>query len=396
MSCQEAWQDVFLTKPESGHTAQSMFDDCFVAPVMSVDVQREKGPSATQVYAKPCKGGSKWLALAFPGNAGTDEIARWRDLAKGDMIRVNTTSVGGFHDYLTIMETVDCDRLYNTSYNSRFQVVSLDPSDSATTWVVNLPIGGTGAASASSGQPLTHLDTVSTGNNFAVESENRGLPTGSLRCIRVNHELDATTLDTYAHRDAAFTLESTTANYVTDATRGEISSYYPVSGTRPYEGADRREMFYYPCYRLKEWVNSARPTSTLLRLQMPSNIKQVRAIKLMGYSLNHKQSIGTHQQHEAKQDDWIAIRIKEVRTNNNVLSNNRHADGALHVISCNTDANRAAGSTWLYAYEPQGLACVNFSPVNLPAITAEVVDRQGDEAHFGRMHLWLRVLATHN
>jgi hypothetical protein len=61
MSCQETWQDVFLTKPEYGGVAQGslLMDDVFVAPVMSVAVHGAKGASATATYAKPIKGGSK-------------------------------------------------------------------------------------------------------------------------------------------------------------------------------------------------------------------------------------------------------------------------------------------------------------------------------------------------
>jgi hypothetical protein len=35
------------------------------------------------------------------------------------------------------------------------------------------------------------------------------------------------------------------------------------------------------------------------------------------------------------------------------------------------------------------------TPQNLASLTAELVDRDGRrEAHFGRMHLWFRVLVT--
>jgi hypothetical protein len=401
MDCSESWQDVFLTKPEYGGpgNASPVMDDVFVAPVMSVAVQRFMGQS--RIDCKPSKGGSNWLALAFPGNAGADEIQRWRDLKVGDMMRVGTAAVGGFTDYLTVLETVDADRLYNTT-SGNWQITTLDSNrgfHSPTLDTIALrQLPDINQGYRSDGASMTHLGPASSTSQqqFAVETNGAevGLPVGSLRCVRINYAIDATTIDTTQHRDVAFVEPSTSGSYVTDATRGEVSVLYPLSGTRLYDGADRREQFYYPCYRQREWVQDGRPTTTVLRLDMPTNIKQVRAIKLKGYSLVHKRSVGTQQQHERKEDDWFAIRIKELRTNNNVLSNNRHADGSLHVLHCGDSGSSAGGSVELYAYEPHGLACASFSPVNLPSVTVEIVDRQGQEAHFGRMHLWLQVLVT--
>ena len=391
MSCQETWQDVFLTKPEYGGVAQGslLMDDVFVAPVMSVAVHGAKGASATATYAKPIKGGSNWLGLAFPGDATATEITKWRDVGVGDMIRVGTAGVGGFTEYLTVLEIVDVDRLYNTT-DANWQISTLGFDTDTATVTPNLPDADAGKDSG--GQTLTHLGPVSGTSNWAIETANTdGLPTGSLRYVRVNYSIDASTLDPDAHRDATFVSASTTANYVTDATRGEVSIHYPRTGTRTYEGADRREMFYFPCYRQRGWGKS----SSVLRLQMPTNIKQVRAVKLVGYSMFHRRFVGSQQQHEHKDDDWLAIRIKELRTNDNVLSNNRYADGALHILNCGGGVRNGTLGGELYAYEPEGLACASFSPINLPAITVEIVDRQGQEAHLGRMHLWLRVLVTH-
>ena len=124
-------------------------------------------------------------------------------------------------------------------------------------------------------------------------------------------------------------------------------------------------------------------------MQLPTNIKMVSAIKLMGYSMQHKRLAGAHHQHEFKDDDWLAIRVKEVRTGKTLMSNNQHADGALHVIHSGGGTD---SSVELYCYEPLGLACATFSAVNMPSLTVEVVDQQGREAHVGRLHIWLRIL----
>ena len=395
-NCDETWQDVFLTKPEyggSGVGAPKM-DDTFVAPVMSIAVQRER--SDTQINAKPVKGGSNWLMLAYPGDATSAEVDRWRSLEPGDMIRVGTAGVGGFTDYLTVLETLDADRLYNTT-GVDWEIATLDPSSASTTIGTVFPDADQGYHTGEQpGRPLSHLKAATSSANtqsWAIEHAT-GLKSGSLRCVRINYAIDATTIDPTYHKDTNFTSFSQSASYVTDATRGEVSVYYPLSGVRKYDGADRREMFYFPCYRQREWVDASRPTTTVLRLQMPTNVKQIRAVKLMGYSMVHKRAVGTQQQHERKEDDWYAIRIKELHTNNSVLSNNQHAQGALHVLHAGNSGSTTAGSVELYEYDPHGLSCASFSPINLPSLTVEVVDRQGNDAHFGRMHLWLRILTT--
>jgi hypothetical protein len=108
-------------------------------------------------------------------------------------------------------------------------------------------------------------------------------------------------------------------------------------------------------------------------MQIPSNVKQLYGVKVLGYSLS---TVGEH--------DWLALRIKEIRTNNGtVMSNNIHANGALHVIRGTSDA-----------YEPLGLSCMQFSPVNFSGLTVELVDHQGVDVHFSRVHIWLRLLVT--
>jgi hypothetical protein len=355
------------------------------------------------------KEGSNWLALAFPSNVPDDEIKRWCKLGVGDMIRVGTAGVGGFTDYVTVLETVDADELVNT-LTTDWQIRALDPASNATT-ITPLYPSASGyhqmigqvyqyATHLEASNVLPRLNMLKVGTYDTVTGWS-GLKIGSLRCVRINYVIDASTIDSTLHTDTNFGSTSTAANRVTDATRGEVSVYYPTSipastltDIREYAGADRREMFYYPCYRQREWVDANSSTTTSLRLQMPTNIKKIRAIKLMGYSMVHKRAVGTQQQHERKEDDWFALRIKELRSNNTLLSNNRFADGALHILHTGNQSSSSAGSVELYSFEPAGLACASFSPTNLPSITIEIVDRLGQEAHFGRMHLWLKVLVT--
>jgi hypothetical protein len=353
-------------------------DDVFVAPVMSVNVQREVSTTTPRFFAKPTKVGSDWLALAFPADASASEIARWRELGVGDVIRVGTAGTGGFTGFVSVLEVLDADRLYNTAATS-WQIATLDPDRVSTLYTMTeyLPDAQQGTRSGG----ITHLGDNTTFSSWAIEHASDGLPIGSLRCVRINYSIDATSLDAGLIRDLYFPYEAASPALVTDSTRGEVSAYYPKTGTRNYAGADRREMFFYPCYKQRGWG----PTD--LRISFSTQFKQVKAIKLVGYSLVHKPAAGAHQAHESKEDDWLAIRVKELNANSSTVSNNRHADGALHVLQCGKN-------TEYHAYEPNGLACMSFTPANLSSLTVSVVDRQGIAAHFGRMHIWLRVLAT--
>lgn len=343
-----SWYDIFLTNSGYG------LADSFVAPVMSVALQKV----SNHLVAKPVKGGSNWLTLAFPGDASDDELASWRDLKVSDLIRVGTAATGSFTEYLTILETADVVQLYNT-YSTKWQISTKSPTEH----LPNATGGNDDPATA-----ITHLGP-NTGNNMMLIT---------LRCVRVNHSIDATTLDDFLHTDTNFTAAHQASSIVTDATRGDVSAYQHVGGNFNY-----RENLYFPCYR--------QTSGGTLKVSLPTNIKMVRAVKLMGYSFVDKGLGGTQQQHEWVEDDWLAIRIKEL-SNNTILSNNRFAHGALHIVRTTGEGK---GSTTVEEFEPLGIACTTFSPVNLPAITAEIVDRTGRDAYVGRCHLWMRILASH-
>ena len=355
MDCHENWQDVFITRPEYGGTGQATInDDIFVASVMSVKLQIV---GQTDVVAKAVEEGTNWLTLAFPANATSDEVSQWNELKVGDMIRVGVAGSQAFTDYVTILEILDADKLIAAE---AWQISAHDPAEAS------LP------------------DKKYIGSTYGDYNH-------KVRCVRINYSIDASTLP-LGKPDDVFANHTAIITDILPRRRGDVSTFYTLSGTRNYEGASRREMFFYPCYKQRDWVQTS--ANTVLKLHVPTNIKHIRAIKLMGYSMMHKRRIGVQQQHEHQEDDWYALRIKELNTNNNVLSNNQHANGALHVIATGKKREIMAGSDELYEYDPHGLACASFSPINLPAITVQVVDRLGREAHFGRMHLWLRVLVT--
>jgi len=305
-------------------------DDAFVTPVMSVQIN-DTGTEITAVQAA-----TNLLAVAFPATISSPELAALQRIQVGDMIRVGTEDLGAHTDYVTVLEIKTAGALVNT-------------------FSVGLDIGGGAVLAAPSGS--TYASTPLTG---PVQ-----------RVFRINRAVDATSIP------AGLTTSSTTT-----------SARTPVTMTTRSSVVTPKQLL--PMYHQQRWT----PSQSILRMQMPTNIKQIGAIKLVGYQMVHKRLVGVHQQHDLAEDDYFILRLREVT--GSVLSNNSYANGALHVLKA-TNSHldpQTVGSTQLYEYDPRGLVCAELTPTNLPSLTVEVTDRFGRAAHFGRMHIWLRVLVT--
>ena len=280
----------------------------------------------------------------------TEQNAAVMGLQVGDMIRVGQATHGAYSDYVIIQELIDIDELVNT-------------------FSINLDLGGGYAAYMTPGYIILK-DGVPLRNYPA----NR-------RALRISTPLECTSLP---HKWPTFSTALTTRTPA-DMNNRSLAHAYTKDITS-------MQKYFWPVYKQRKWTHANQPTRSVLRLQMPTSIKQVSAIKLMGYSMVHKRAVGILQQHEMHSDDWFALRLKEV--SGDVLSNNSHANGSLYVLHTGNGTNKVHGSVELYGYDPQGLATATFSPTNLPSITVDITDRLGNEAHFGRMHLWLRVLVN--
>ena len=142
--------------------------------------------------------------------------------------------------------------------------------------------------------------------------------------------------------------------------------------------------------------------ATDLKLRMPSDVRQIRAIKVMGVTFTRRFQLNGAPQFLP---EYYGLRIKEISTRG-VMSNNHFVDGALCVLNAlphdtfwkeyfeSTTSGTFKINFPVHTYDPQGLACVSFTPVNLPSLTVELVDHEGKVAEVGRVHLWLRVLTT--
>jgi hypothetical protein len=147
--------------------------------------------------------------------------------------------------------------------------------------------------------------------------------------------------------------------------------------------------YFYPMYKSTHWANNGRT----LRANLNQNVKQVKAVKLCGYSLVNKRQPNIQSMHEIQVDDYIILKINEIA--GNVVSNNGFAQGSFAILPAGSHADNSTGAAEVHRYEADGLHCQTIStPHSIQTLTLEVMDRLGRPAHFGRFHLWFKLLVV--
>ena len=147
--------------------------------------------------------------------------------------------------------------------------------------------------------------------------------------------------------------------------------------------------YFYPMYKSTHWANNGRT----LRATLNQNVKQVKAVKLCGYSLVNKRQPNIQSMHEIQVDDYIILKINEIA--GNVVSNNGFAQGSFAILPAGSHADNSTGAAEVHRYEADGLHCQTIStPHSIQTLTLEVMDRLGRPAHFGRFHLWFKLLVV--
>ena len=147
--------------------------------------------------------------------------------------------------------------------------------------------------------------------------------------------------------------------------------------------------YHYPLFRLNPYLSGSTLTANL-----DSGVKYVNCIKLLGYSVAAKRQVGVSHGHEMSADDYLILRIKEVQ--GKVVSNNSHANGAFAILYAGATEHNSIGGIEYHRFDAEnGIAVQSMQPTILRNLTLEVLDRFGNPAHFGRLHLWFKLLATH-
>ena len=138
-----------------------------------------------------------------------------------------------------------------------------------------------------------------------------------------------------------------------------------------------------------------RRIAALLRAALDHGVKQVGEIRLCGYSVLNKRQIGLHHSHEVQADDYIIMRIDEVE--GHVVSNNRFANGSFAVLYVGSSSDNITGAIEYSRFDPDGIVSQRVDATNtvLRNLTFNLTDRRGKPAHFGRLHLWLKLWVTH-
>lgn len=158
----------------------------------------------------------------------------------------------------------------------------------------------------------------------------------------------------------------------------------------PGEPGVASEQLMYPMYRNNPWTDGYQ-----LKAELAHNVKMVHRVKLVGYSLVNKRQAGIQNGHELINDDYVTLYIDEVH--GGVVSNDRNAEGAFAVLQAGSSLNNLAGAVEFSQFDPTGIVNYEIPPSTnvMRSLTVSVKDRKGDPAHFGRLHLWFKLLVTH-
>lgn len=157
------------------------------------------------------------------------------------------------------------------------------------------------------------------------------------------------------------------------------------------------EKCYYPMYRMKDWTVEKQADNHPLRLSFDYDVRAVSKIVLTGYSVFGKRQTDKEDAAQFPDDDYFILKFKEI--NGNLISNNRHADRAFGVISLggdNSTPEPVGAQEFSSNLSDEGvLVCHIIPPKKIQTLTLEVLDRDGNPAHFGRIHLWLKLDVLH-
>ena len=317
-------------------------------------------------YAVIVEDETDWVTASFPYDATSDPF---KEIVKGDLIRVGVPSTGGFTDYLTVVEKVPIKAFRNATTSKLAMRSDIADYD---TYVVN-------------DEWLCQYGTTNPPGSVTTYS-----PTVQHYALRLNHSINATTINE--------PIDTNRSKRIVEPFPGHDYDVTPLTGDETHIAtlAQRQDVtmwgggHLYPMYHMKEWRSGQSLTA-----ELDHGVKQVEEVRLMGYSLMNKRNVGPQHAHEMIQDDYLILRIKEVE--GKVISNNRHANGAFAILYAGSHADNTKGGVDVHKYDTDGIVVRRVDATNsvMRNLTVELLDRTGKPAHFGRLHLWFKILATH-
>ena len=388
MDCEHRVLDVFVTNADPN--LEDDYDDQFICAVQSVRLHVESSDN----YAVIVEDETDWVTVTFPHDHASDPF---KTISKGDLIRVGGPSTGGFTDYLTVVEKVPIKAYRNATVSNiamrsntyPYAGHSLGPQDAVIlrhheTWL--RPYGtdaGNDPEVIGYNTVLLNDGTTTTTDIISYDMDVEDyVPRVQQYALRLNHSINATTINEPVDLDRSKRIVAGT----------NVASNSPDSLTNIATLEQRHLLGFhlYPMYHMKQWR-----TGQALTAELDHGVKQVEEVRLMGSSLINKRNVGPQHAHEMMQDDYLILRIKEVE--GRVISNNRHANGAFAILYAGSNADNTKGGVDVHRYDTDGIVRQRVDATNsvMRNLTVELLDRTGQPAHFGRLHLWFKILASH-
>ena len=367
MECSQKWLDVFITNADPDQ--ESDYDDQHVTAVQSVRVYEDSSTITASIVEEE----TDWVIPTFPEGVAIDPF---KEIRVGDLVRIGIPNTHGFTDYLTVVEKVAVNELANGTG-------------------VDLPLHDTmfladGTTARDVIEPTKTDKSTDRTVDGTGSTAHKLMQLYPLTALRLNHSVDCTSINQPVDENMSFPLVTTTGAETNAAgdriatVKASLSNRHNVHAWGGYA--------LYPMYHMKEW----RADRGQLTAELDHGVKEIQQVKLVGYSLMNKRQVGPQHAHEMIQDDYLILRIKEV--DGRVISNNRHANGAFAVLYAGAHGDNDKGGADVHKYDPDGLVVQNqMSSTNkiMRNLTVQLTDRTGQPAHFGRLHLWFKILASH-
>ena len=374
MSCPERWLDVFITKSDQDQSSGEAYnlDEEFCCSVQSVRFAPDSPETAFIT-----EGQSNWLLPTWTReyeNARSEPVL---SMKAGDLVRIGGVETEGFTDYLTVLEV----RHITTLANGTDENVSISKATTRNNAALKYQLIAPDTTTTENGVKLS--ETLKTDFSKALENTlaTTVKSTGIAHiAIRVNATFNCTGIPPKYPK-------ATKADYMYAGVDPQDIGLVHRHEARTEAKGDAG--YFYPMYKSTHWANNGRT----LRATLNQNVKQVKAVKLCGYSLVNKRQPNIQSMHEIQVDDYIILKINEIA--GNVVSNNGFAQGSFAILPAGLHADNSTGAAEVHRYEADGLHCQTIStPHSIQTLTLEVMDRLGRPAHFGRFHLWFKLLVV--
>ena len=152
------------------------------------------------------------------------------------------------------------------------------------------------------------------------------------------------------------------------------------------------ERCYYPCYRQRPLTDRLPDVANPLAVTLDPDLRLIYRIELVNYSIFGKRRIEKEDAAEILDDEYLILKFKEL--NGDVISNNPHADRAFAILSVGGDlstSDTVGALEYNQQYNSHTRIAVDLNPPRkLQTLTMECTSCNGEPAHLGRLHVWLK------